>query len=197
MSDYELILITFLGLFSCAFIVVLWYKKKQKDIKEEFQKSYKLAEAKARIDRQKERERQLAADKERTVLRSHANYGHNRFNPRNPDVLLPERRVVMNSGSDDILTQMILIDAINSRNDITSGTVEWNDSVPTITPVEIAQSYSEPERSYSSSYSSPEPERSSYSSSYSSSSSDSSYSSSSSDSSYSSSSDSSSSSSGD
>jgi len=80
--------------------------------------------------------------------------------------------------SSDLLTNMIILNALASHNDTTAGTVSWKDDTPTITPV-AASSYSAPE---------PEPERSSYTSSYSSSSSDSSYSSSSSDSSYSSSS---------
>jgi len=80
--------------------------------------------------------------------------------------------------SSDLLTNMIILNSLASHSDTTAGTVSWKDDTPTITPV-AASSYSAPE---------PEPERSSYTSSYSSSSSDSSYSSSSSDSSYSSSS---------
>ena len=75
--------------------------------------------------------------------------------------------------SSDLLTNMIILNALASHSDTTAGTVSWKDDTPTITPV-AASSYSAPE---------PEPERSSYTSSYSSSSSDSSYSSSSSDSS--------------
>jgi type II secretory pathway pseudopilin PulG len=87
------------------------------------------------------------------------------------------------SGS-DMLTAMILNQAMNSPTGIASGTVSWDGDVPTITPVPEV----EPERksSYTSSYSSSSSDddsssRSSYSSSYSSdssSSSDSSYSSS-------------------
>lgn len=92
--------------------------------------------------------------------------------------------VVYNDSGDDMLTAMILQNALNSQNEVTAGRVHWNDDVPTITPVPVADP--EPERtSYTSSYSSSSSSdddsssRSSYSSSYSSSSSDSSYSSSS------------------
>lgn len=107
-------------------------------------------------------------------------------------------RPIVIDNSDDMLTTMILQNAINHHSDITSGTVSWNDNVPTITetpaPVEssYSSSYSSPSSSYSSSSSSDSDSssRSSYSSSYSSSSDSSSssdYSSSSSDSSSSSS----------
>ena len=100
--------------------------------------------------------------------------------------------VVDNSGN-DLLTAMIIQNALNSSHYTPSTTHYSNTSNPVDFPAAT------PEPSYSSSYSSPDSDesssRSSYSSSYSSSSSDSSYSSSSSDSSYSSSSDSSSSSS--
>lgn len=102
--------------------------------------------------------------------------------------------VVYNNSTDDLLTAMILQNAMNSQNDVTAGTVSWSNNVPTITetpaPVEssYSSSYSSPSSSYSSSSSSDSDSssRSSYSSSYSSSSDSSSssdYSSSSSDSS--------------
>lgn len=111
----------------------------------------------------------------------------------------PSSTVIDNSGN-DLLTAMILQNAMNSHHDVTSGTVDWNDNVPkvhfsnTSNPIDFPAP--EPERSsYSPSYSSPvspssddSSSRSSYSSSYSSSSSDS-YSSSDSGSSSSSSSD--------
>ena len=108
--------------------------------------------------------------------------------------LRPSTRPTVFDNSDDMLTTMILQNAINRQSNITSGTVSWIDNVPTITetpaPVEssYSSSYSSPSSSYSSSSSSDSDSssRSSYSSSYSSSSDSSSssdYSSSSSDSS--------------
>lgn len=95
----------------------------------------------------------------------------------------PAPTVVYRDSGPDLLTQMILMDALTSKHDTTSGTVTWKDETPTIhrTPDP------EPTPSYSSSYSSSSDDSSSRSS-YSSSSSSDSYSSSSSDSSYSSSS---------
>ena len=95
--------------------------------------------------------------------------------------------VVVDNSSSDLLNAMIIQNALNSSQ-YEAPTTHYSN---TSNPVDFPTSTPEP------SYSAPEPERSSYSSSYSSSSSDSSYSSSSSDSSYSSSSDSSSSSSSD
>ncbi len=99
-----------------------------------------------------------------------------------PSTSYPTTRTA-DSGS-DMLTAMILNQAMNSPTDIVAGTVSWDGDVPTITPVPEV----EPERksSYTSSYSSSSSDddsssRSSYSSSYSSdssSSSDSGYSSS-------------------
>ena len=185
----EIAIVVFFLVITSAVGSLIYFKRKQ--AANEVAKQVKREADAARITELTRRiSRQSIAEKEREVLRSHANYGHNRFNPRKPDVLLPERRTVVNSGSDDILTQMIIVNALTSHHDVTAGTVSWKDDTPAITPTEIAQSYIEPERT-TTSYSSPEPERSSYSSSssdssYSSSSSDSSYSSSSSDSSYSS-----------
>lgn len=115
----------------------------------------------------------------------------------------PAQPTYVRDDSPDILTAMILQQAMNSPTGTVAGTVDWDNGVPTVTPVE-PEKYRAPEpepvrETYTSSYSSSSSSddssssRSSYSSSYSSSSSDSSYSSSSSDSSYSSSSDSSSS----
>lgn len=97
----------------------------------------------------------------------------------------PAPTVVVHNSGPDLLTTMILMDAMSSKHDTTSGSVTWKDETPTIhrTP--------DPEPatpSYTSSYSSSSDDSSSRSSYSSSSSSDSSYSSSSSDSSYSSSS---------
>lgn len=99
----------------------------------------------------------------------------------------PSTRVVVDDSS-DLLTQMIIMDTLNSRSGTVAGTVEWNNDIPTIhrTNTDNPIDFPAPERS---SYSSSSDDSSSRSS-YSSSSSDSSYSSSSSDSSYSSSSDS-------
>lgn len=98
----------------------------------------------------------------------------------------PSTRVVVDDSS-DLLTQMIIMDTMNSRSGTVAGTVEWNNDIPTIHRTNTDNPIDFPAPSYSSSYSSDD---SSSRSSYSSSSSDSSYSSSSSDSSYSSSSDS-------
>jgi Tfp pilus assembly protein PilE len=83
---------------------------------------------------------------------------------------------VYDNGSNDLLTTLVVADLLTSTRHTVSDSVESNDYSP-----------SRPETKVDT-YSAPEPERSSYSSSYSSSDSDSSYSSSSSDSSYSSSS---------
>ena len=80
------------------------------------------------------------------------------------------------NGSNDLLTTLVVADLLTNTRHTVSDSVESNDYSP-----------SRPETKVDT-YSAPEPERSSYSSSYSSSDSDSSYSSSSSDSSYSSSS---------
>jgi len=113
----------------------------------------------------------------------------------------PTQTTYTRNDDPDILTAMILQQAMNSPTGTVAGTVNWDDGVPTITPA-APETYRAPEpesarETYTSSYSSSSSSssddssssRSSYSSSYSSSSSDSSYSSSSSDSSYSSSSD--------
>jgi hypothetical protein len=174
-------------------------------------------ERKEQAIRELQRVRTLKVNREheenlaREQLRKHPNYTHPDFNPLNPSVLIQRTPVssttvssysrrssptvvsqpVFVDDSNDLLTAMILQNAINSRIDVTASAVQWNEDTPTITPVEVAPSYTapEPERSsYSSSYSSSSDSSPSYSSSYSSSSSESSYSSSSSD--YSSSSDS-------
>ena len=67
---------------------VLYNRKKDE---EEAERNAKEAEAEAArqasLDRQRERERQEEA--ERQALRKHPNYGHERFDPTNPDTLLP------------------------------------------------------------------------------------------------------------
>jgi hypothetical protein len=82
----------------------------------------------------------------------------------------------MYDGSNDLLTSMIVMDTLTSPRYMASNSIEQNSYSSSTTETKTDT------------YSAPEPERSSYSSSYSSSDSDSSYSSSSSDSSYSSSS---------
>lgn len=102
----------------------------------------------------------------------------------------PAPTVVVHNSGPDLLTTMILMDAMSSKHDTTSGSVTWKDETPTIhrsntdNPIDFPTT-----PSYTSSYSSSSDDSSSRSSYSSSSSSDSSYSSSSSDSSYSSSSD--------
>ena len=199
------------------------YRVKQMRLADQQRRELKEIEYQAKFARMRERERQLEVEREK--LRQHPNYGSHRFNPLNPDVLMPVYKdgpvsdtaamisakkqvrasgvptsqtqfvghnsvgiqsrgsVVYNNSDNDLLTAMILQNAMNSRSDVTAGTVDWQDNTPTIREVQ-QETYRAPD---------PEPERSSYSysSSYSdsSSSSDSSYSSSSSDSSSSSSSD--------
>ena len=80
------------------------------------------------------------------------------------------------NGSNDLLTTLVVADLLTNTRHPVSDSVERNDYSPSTPETKVDT------------YSAPEPERSSYSSSYSSSDSDSSYSSSSSDSSYSSSS---------
>lgn len=69
-------------------IYVLYNRKKDE---EESARKAKEAEAEAdrvaALAREKERERQEEAARE--ALRQHKNYGHERFNPKNPDTLLP------------------------------------------------------------------------------------------------------------
>lgn len=103
----------------------------------------------------------------------------------------PAPTVVVHDSGPDLLTTMILMDAMSSKHDTTSGSVTWKDEIPTTihrsntsNPIDFPTT-----PSYTSSYSSSSDDSSSRSSYSSSSSSDSSYSSSSSDSSYSSSSD--------
>lgn len=66
----------------------------------------------------------------------------NRFND--------DRTMIYNDDSGDILTAMILQNALNSSSDTVSGSVSWSNDTPTITPSSSSSSYS----SYSSSDSS-------------------------------------------
>ena len=169
----------------------------------------------AKLARIRERERQDEVARE--ALRQHPNYGNPQFNPMNPDVLIPQYKesvgkristakvqqtqvvgknsvgiqsgsnVVYNDNSDDMITGMILAQALNRNNDSFAATVSYGtDSTPVIQEVP-QETYRAPRSSWdsigTSSSNDDDSRRSSYTSSYSSSSSDSSYSSSSSDSS--------------
>ena len=149
-----------------------------------------------------ERFKDIDEDKARQKMREHPNYSNARFDPKNPDVLLPTKREVakkyatqtqsvgnnsvgVQSNNDtDWLTPALIFATMNSSSGRVSAKVD--DDTGSVTFREEPKQ----ESSYSSSYSSSNDDddrKSSYSSSYSSSSSDDSYSSSSSDSSYSSS----------
>lgn len=185
---------------------ILWKFKKMKEERAEMDAKFALkqAEAKARIDRDNERDRQ------RQLLRQHPNYGHPQFDPKNPDVLKPRESVtaqklrystqsvqptsstttVSQDSSNDLLNAALLWHMMGNESKKSSNVDDSTGYVPfTESTTQRQEPASSP--SYSSSYSSSSDDsssRSSYSSSYSSSSSDDSYSSS-----YSSSSDSSSS----
>jgi hypothetical protein len=181
-----------------AFIIYIgyiWRKTAIKKAEDEAQRRYKEDLERARVARAKAREERngffrQAQPAVTTVNTEAIARKYNATTPARPATTV-SRTTVVNNDSDDLLTAMILQNALNSNSDVTAGTVTWEDNRPTITPTVIEP---EPVReSYSSSYSSSSSSddsssRSSYSSSYSSSSSDSSYSSSSSSSDYSSSS---------
>jgi hypothetical protein len=180
-----------------AYIFHIWRKAAVKKAEDEAQARYKDELERARVARAEARAARLNLAKPQVTTVSTETIAR-KYNATTPTRPAPQRTTtVVKDDSDDILTAMILQNAMNSNSDVTAGRVSWDNDTPTITPVP-AETYRTPDpeparESYSSSYSSSSSDdsssRSSYSSSYSSSSSDSSYSSSSSDSSYSSSSD--------
>lgn len=197
MENIELAGFAFGLTLALAFIIYIgyiWRKTAIKKAEDEAQRRYKEDLERARVARAEARARRASSFSQpqpavTTVNTEAIARKYNATAPTRPTSSV-SRTTVVNNDSDDLLTAMILQNAMNSNSDVTAGTVSWQDDRPTITPTVIEP---EPVReSYSSSYSSSSNDdsssRSSYSSSYSSSSSDSSYSSSSSSSDYSSSS---------
>jgi hypothetical protein len=201
MENFELAIagIAFALSLAMAFVLYIgyiWRASAMKKAEEEAQRRYKEDLERARVARAEARARRTSAFNQpqtavTTVNTEAIARKYNATTPARPTSTVT-RTTVVNNDSDDLLTAMILQNAMNSNSDVTAGTVTWQDNTPTITPTPVEP---EPSReTYTSSYSSPSSSddsssRSSYSSSYSSSSSDSSYSSSSSDSGSSSSSD--------
>ncbi|CAB4241730.1 hypothetical protein UFOVP71_268 [uncultured Caudovirales phage] len=171
-EDYQIALITTLVVLSVVALGVAVYRRNKRIAEATFHREWQVTEAKARLAREKYR-----AERLNPVTRSTTQVqrvGNNSIG------IQSRGNVVYNDTSDDLLTAMILQNALNSSSDVQAGTVQWNNT-PTITEAPV-ETYSAPEPSYSSSRSD-DSSSSSYSSSYSSSSSDSSYSSSYSDSS--------------
>lgn len=204
MENFELAGIAFALTLAVALVVyigLIWRTNAIRKAEDEAQRLYKEELERARVARAEARAARMNLTQPKPGVTSVSTEAiarkYNATTPARPATT--STTTVVRNDSDDLLTAMILQNAMNSSSDTTAGTVSWNDNVPTITPVApepepVRETYSS---SYSSSSSDDSSSRSSYSSSYSSSSSDSSYSSSSSDSSYSSSSDSGSSSSSD
>jgi hypothetical protein len=191
METIEILFAVSLLIISVVSLGVLLRIKANKEAKLKLAREEQVAKELQRVrtlKMKREREENLARDQ----LRKHPNYTSPDFNPLNPSVLIqrtPVSSTTVSSysrssspavssqpmfvdNSNDLLTAMILQNAINSRSDVTAGTVQWNEDTATITPVEVDSSYTapEPERSsYSSSYSSSSDSSPSYSSSYSSS----------------------------
>ena len=185
MNEFETIILVFCVLVAVAGFV--YYKLKQANARIEamFEEEARMAELSRRIDKR------AAEDRERQALRKAFPVETNviptseqirSFTRPNSGFIQPSRptsktvtstytssprTTVVDNSSDDILTSMILQNALNRQHDVTAGSVSWKDNVPTIQEVEVPA------------YRAPDPEPTpSYSSSYSSSSSDSSYSSS-------------------
>lgn len=57
-------------------------------------------------------------DKDREALRKHPNYGHSRFDPKNPDTLRPD------TIADNFMTAMILNQALSSSSGTVHATVD-------------------------------------------------------------------------
>lgn len=86
-----LILLLIAGIAGTVF--VLYKRKQEEESAEEAAREQALAELRAERDRERERVRQAEAAEEaaREKLRQHKNYGNERFDPTNPDVLLPKK----------------------------------------------------------------------------------------------------------
>jgi len=75
-------------------IYVLYNRKKDEEAKAEAEAQQKRDEELAEITRghlRAAKEREAQEEAERQALRAHKNYGNERFNPTNPDVLLPKK----------------------------------------------------------------------------------------------------------
>lgn len=211
METKEIIGLAFLAFTLVFALGTMWRFKRMADSRKET--DARFAALKEKMDN---RLKEIEEEKARAKLRQHPNYSHARFDPTNPDVLLPTKRevarkyatptqtqtvgnnsvgiqsqgstTVVHDSSSDLLTTVALWSLMNnSRASSVSGTYEEDTGRVTVTTREEPEPKRE-ESSYSSSYSSSSSDDDDRKSSYSSS-----YSSSSSDSSYSSSYDSSSS----
>lgn len=160
----------------------------------------------AKIAKLKERERQLDAEREK--LRQHPNYWNPRFNPLNPDVLMPEYKTGPVSDTASMIAARKRVGNVptsqkqyvssNSVGIQSQNTVVYDNTADEmITSLVLSQIMNRDNDTPRETYRAPEPERSTYTSSYTSSSDDdsskrssytSSYSSDTSDSNYSSSS---------
>lgn len=199
MEIYVAFVLVFVTIFTFS---ILWKFKKMKEQRKALDAKFDALDEKLRTKKDWEGAEEMA----RAKLRMHPNYSNPRFDPKNPDVLLPRKKTaqqtqtvgnnsvgvqsggsttVVTDSSSDILASVALWSLMNhSHASSSSGNYDEDTGRVTTTTRE--------EPSYTSSSSDDDDNRrSSYSSSYSSSSSDSSYSSSydssSSDSSYSSS----------
>lgn len=188
---------------------VMWKFKRMNDDRRQLEN----AEAKAKEDRERVRQEKVEERRqyeERAKLRMHPNYSHARFDPQNPDVLLPTKHeiakrysqtqtvgnnsigvqsgsstTVVHDSSNDLLTNILLYKMMTDNSNKVA--VQYDNVTGRIETKTYDEPVTNSDSNHSSSYSSSSDDdsssRSSYSSSYSSSSDDSSYSSSSSDSS--------------
>lgn len=202
METKDIIGLVFLAVTFVFAFGLIWRFKKMKEQRQAMDAKFAEIDAKLKAKKDQEGRDELA----RAKLRQHPNYGHARFDPKNPDTLLPTKREIakkysttsqtqvvgnnsvgVQSGNDvDWLTPALIFATMNSHSGRVSAKVD--DEIGSVTFKEEPKQ--KEESSYSSSYSSnndDDDRKSSYSSSYSSSSDDSSYSSGGSDSSYSSS----------
>lgn len=200
MNSYELAGIVFALTLAAAFVLYIgfiWRINAIQKAEDEAQRRYKEEIERARVARAEARAaRERLSQPSPKVTSVSTELIARKYNATTPTRSATTRTTtVVHDDGNDLLTAMILQNAMNSNSDTTSGTVSWDNNVPKVhysntdNPIDFPAP--EPAReSYSSSSSSDDSSssRSSYSSSYSSSSSDSSYSSSSSSSDYSSSS---------
>ena len=178
MNQFEIMVVVFFALFSVAIFGLYKLKQSEKRIDAMIKAEDARRIEEQRQERIKHRNERLAAfSNSKAPIKSNSGFiqpTRSTSNTVASTYVSSPRTVVVDNSSNDLLTQMIIQDALNSSQYETPTTHYSNTASPVDFPTPT------PEPSYSSSYSSPSSTSdSSYSSSYSSSSSDSSYSSSS------------------